>query len=378
MSVVLARQTVYPAPQMQRPAPGIVFPGEAAPGGGHELASRRFCAGILSALRMGESAGDAARTDYHVPRDTLLLHAAAALGIVSPQQLFGGVVPHAFLATKVIGHPLVEADAQAPAGWSHRLAQRMQGCVLPGYSVFGRDDLREAYRRLRGHGPVRIKCAGARGGHGQACIGDETALERWMQDLRPQDFEDGLAVEPHLEEVVTFSIGAVEAAGQSIAYSGIQFNTTDGCGRQVYGGSRLQVRRGTLEALLEDNATEPGMRQAIAHALQYERAVREEFPGFFASRRNYDIIQGVDGRGQWHCGVLEQSWRLGGASPAEVLAMRAFADDVALRQVEAATGEVYGEDAEIPDDAVIHFRGGLGSAGILTKFATVRPHGNPA
>ena len=45
---------------------------------------------------------------------------------------------------------------------------------------------------------------------------------------------------------------------------------------------------------------------------------------FFASRRNYDVVAGLDARGQRRCGVLEQSWRVGGASPAELVALAAF------------------------------------------------------
>ncbi len=371
MGVLLAGNAMHPRVE-RHPAPGIVFPPESSPGAAHELASRRFCAGILSDLL-----ADAGLATLHVPRDTVLLHDLAGLGIDDARLIFGGVVPHAFLATKVIGHPLVDAQARAPRGWSHALAARMAPCVLPGYSVFAADDLIEAFRRIRAHGQVRVKCAGARGGHGQACIDEEASLLRWMQDLQPVDWEAGLVVEPHLEQIVAFSIGAVSVGAIDIAYSGFQYDTVDGAERRVYGGSRLHVVRGTLESL-QGTTADAGMRAAIAHARRYEAAVRDAFPDFFATRRNYDIIRGVDGQGRTHCGVLEQSWRLGGASPAEVLAMRALVRDGALEQVEAATCETYDPAPEIPAGAEVHFQGPLGSSGILTKFASVRPHGNPA
>ena len=54
---------------------------------------------------------------YLVPSDTLVgLEAARALGVNGEQDLFGGVVPHAFVATKVITHPLVTERAQSPQG----------------------------------------------------------------------------------------------------------------------------------------------------------------------------------------------------------------------------------------------------------------------
>lgn len=44
-----------------------------------------------------------------------------------------------------------------------------------------------------------------------------------------------------------------------------------------------------------------------------DAAALDCFPGFFASRRNYHIGQGRDAKGRFKSGVLEQSWRIGGA-----------------------------------------------------------------
>ena len=64
-----------------------------------------------------------------MPSDTLVgLEAARALGVNSEHDLFGGVVPHAFVATKVITHPLVRPRAPAPAGWAHGFRN---GCGMP-------------------------------------------------------------------------------------------------------------------------------------------------------------------------------------------------------------------------------------------------------
>ena len=52
---------------------------------------------------------------YFVPNDTLVgLDAAKDVGICSEHDLFGGVVPYAFAATKVITHPVVKPGACAP------------------------------------------------------------------------------------------------------------------------------------------------------------------------------------------------------------------------------------------------------------------------
>jgi hypothetical protein len=91
-------------------------------------------------------------------------------------------------------------------------------------------------------------------------------------------------------------------------------------------------------------------------------------PGFLASRRNYDVVQGLDAAGAWHSGVLEQSWRVGGASGPEVAALSAFRADPALRAVGAWCVEAYGACAEPPARAAVHFRGTDERVGPITKY----------
>jgi hypothetical protein len=95
----------------------------------------------------------------------------------------------------------------------------------------------------------------------------------------------------------------------------------------------------------------------------------------FASRSNYDIAQGTDGEGRWRSGVLEQSWRIGGASGAEIAALHAFRADPSLRVVHAATREVYGESHTIPKDAWVHYDGVDRHGQRLVKYVEVRCHG---
>src|SRR5690606_37047936 len=98
---------------------------------------------------------------------------------------------------------------------------------------------------------------------------------------------------------------------------------------------------------------------AVRAAIRYDRVVRGAY-GVLASRCNYDVIAGVDSRGRHHLGVLEQSWRFGGASMAEVLAMEAFAASPALSWVIAETVESYG-DAPDPPGAVVYWQGDVTS-----------------
>src|SRR5207237_7540058 len=97
---------------------------------------------------------------YAVPSDTLIgIDTAERLGVRGEDDLFGGVVPSAFAATKTITHPLVDANACAPNGWSHDFAQRISYAVFRGYTTFRKSDAKRAAARLLDHGPARIKLA---------------------------------------------------------------------------------------------------------------------------------------------------------------------------------------------------------------------------
>jgi len=109
----------------------------------------------------------------------------------------------------------------------------------------------------------------------------------------------------------------------------------------------------------------------------YDAVATECFPGLFASRRNYDVARGRDPAGRWRSGVLEQSWRAGGASGAEIAALEAFRADPGLRAVRASSVETYGESEAPPPHATVYFRGVDESAGPMTKYATVAPYDGP-
>ena len=157
-------------------------------------------------------------------------------------------------------------------------------------------------------------------------------------------------LEENLVEVTTHSVGQVRVAELVASYHGTQRLTPDNHGEQVYGGSDLLRRARRFEALLRLDLT-PEARLAVAQAQTYDAGATAEFPGFFASRRNYDVAQGSDAQGRRRSGVLEQSWRLGGASGAEIAALEAFRADPELRSVRASTVELYGEGHTPPPRA---------------------------
>src|SRR5690606_19075412 len=111
-------------------------------------------------------------------------------------------------------------------------------------------------------------------------------------------------------------------------------------------------------------------RLAISQARKYEEAAFACFPELLLSRRNYDIAQGINASGDFCSGVLEQSWRIGGASGAEIFALDAFSKDKKLQCVRASVYEVYGT-AEPPAHTAILYSGNDPEVGYITKYVKV-------
>ncbi|MCL1634771.1 DUF3182 family protein [Luteimonas sp. SX5] len=350
---------------------------------GHDHLTRIAMAERIAVLHGSVYAGefdpdsDYGGRPYFVPDCTLLHDDATRIGVRDHDDLFGGVVPYAFLANKIISHPLPAADAAAPRGWSPMLAQRLGGAVLPGFSAFDAGEARHAGRRLLALGQVRIKAALGVGGAGQAVAGDPQALDAALDAIDPDELrEHGVVVELDLPESRTYSVGALRLSGMPFAYYGTQLSVQDRDGQEVYGGTELVVLRGGFAELARlplDGAT----HAAIECAAGYDRAISEEFPAFFASRRNYDVIAGSDSRGRRHRGVLEQSWRIGGATPAELAAVEALSKDPGLAWVSASTHESHRPETP-PPRAQVHFHDPHSRSGPILKYALVRKHGHTA
>lgn len=372
-------QTASARPQVQRT---VVFHSGAAQAGsaGHDRDTKRAVvrrlADVLGWRFDGEwtSTRDAGRNLYVVPCDTVVgLQTARCLGIRGPEDVFGGVVPFPFVATKAISHPLVSADATAPPGWSHRLGPRIEADVLPGYTCFDLDDVREAGARLLPGGSVRLKDPAGVGGASQWVVRSQDDLQRQIQRLDADAVRQrGMVLERNLNEVVTHSVGQAVVGTLRVAYHGTQGTTLNHRGEEVYGGSRLAVTQGGLDQVLEMPLS-PDVRTAVEQALRYHQAALASFDGLIASRCNYDVVQGVDDRGNRRSGVLEQSWRIGGASGAEVAALAAFVANPALKVVHTSICERYGTGVRVPHGAWLLHDGVDPRVGPITKFAQVHP-----
>ncbi len=347
---------------------------------GHEVDTLRALAKHIAELKGTTLAGEFNESEaypahrYLVPDDTLTPTQARKLGVRSVCDLFGGVVPFSFVATKVIAHALPD-DAQAsPPGWSRVFGEHIAPLVLPGYSAFSRDDAHNAARRLWPQGRVRIKRPYGIGGAGQALVADIDELEAELDALGDAALgAEGIVVERHLDSIETLSVGQVTLDDLAASYYGVQHLTVNNHGHHVYGGTDLVVVRGGLDLLARLDVTSD-IHEAITKARAFDAAVQNDYAGFFASRRNYDVAWGIDAQGARHCGVLEQSWRVGGATGAELGALRAFRADPQVYAVRASTREVYGDDVQVPDGACVIYRGVDANAGAITKYYTVDSH----
>ncbi|HEY9280735.1 MAG TPA: DUF3182 family protein [Eoetvoesiella sp.] len=314
---------------------------------------------------------------YFFPTDTLIgTEYARLLGINNELDLFGGVAPHPFIATKAITHSLVGPGAYAPQGWSTDFTQRVHDSVLCGFTVFTLKDAKVAGERLLRLGLLRIKPVRGTGGRGQVLISSGLELDRALAAFDTADLQRyGLVLEEHLEEVATYSVGKVRVADMTITYFGVQRLTPDNRGEMVYGGSDLIVARGGFEALLALNLPEEG-RRSIAQAQVYDNAASRCFRGFFASRRNYDVACGLDARRRQRSGVLEQSWRAGGASGAEVIAIEALQASKSLSAIRTSTFELFGKAAKPPANALLLFSGEDDVVGHISKYVRVESYGD--
>lgn len=349
----------------------------------HERVTHRLLAQRLARLQGLDFAGDydpAARHAgpcYLVPSTTLVgLDLAARLNLAGEADLFGGVVPQAFIATKAITHPLVSPSAKAPPGWSSAFGEQVRDCVLEGYTAFSLADAKVAGLRLLKGGALRVKPVNATAGRGQVRVDSEASLNEALAAADERELEScGLVLERHLEDVTTVSVGQARVGERIVSYHGIQHLTRDNDEQWVYGGSELWVVAGDFDALLA-RPLEEDVRLAVDQARIYDRAASSCYPQFFASRRNYDIARGRDADGQPRSGVLEQSWRIGGASSAEIAALEFFQRPSAPSLVHACSLEIYGEGQPIPAGATVLFQGFDADVGYISKCVTVGDYGD--
>ncbi|MBX9847253.1 MAG: DUF3182 family protein [Xanthobacteraceae bacterium] len=343
----------------------------------HEKAALVHVASAIARLKqydLAHSYSDALRQSgrvFFVPDDSLTSDEASSLGAGCASEIFGAIVPYPFVKTKAITHRLVHDDAERPEGWSSAFSDRVREAVLPGYTAFSARDAVAAARMLLRLGPVRLKPPLCCRSVGQVVANEERAVKAFLDQYPSEELAAyGLVLETNLQQVETLSVGKIAIDDMIATYFGVQRTTKNNTGEPVYGGSDLVCVRGDWGAL-EALATNGDIRAAIAQARCYDAAA-EEYPGFLASRRNYDVGNGFDARGRKLSGVFEASWRIGGASTAELAALTAYAHDPSLQVVAASSVKKFGRGHRIPCHAIVHYLDDDPLDGPIARYTTVR------
>ncbi|MBI5721167.1 MAG: DUF3182 family protein [Burkholderiales bacterium] len=345
------------------PAPvAVLFQADRSHGRDHDLRTHANVArGIAALLGVDYVEGLSALPfldgpAYFVPSRTLGPEDELAAFVGNADDFYGGFVPHPFIATRLITHPLVSPEARAPQGWSREMAAQTRQAVLAGRSVFTPADARAAADELLRRGRVRVKVpAGIHAG--QQVIAHRDELDRLLADIDVRALlAQGLVLEQNLQQARTCSVSQVQLGPWLASCVGTRHLTFNGRGQELHGGCTIDVVLGDMEALFDLRLSDR-MYFAVEQALAYHRAALHCYPGLMVSRCSYDVVQGLDEQGRWHSGVLEPSWHINGASGAEIAALQALLDDPRLHTVRASVHEVYGPGTRVPASATTLFDG---------------------
>jgi hypothetical protein len=335
---------------------------------------------------------------YFVPFSPLESGHAEQLSISSPDHLFGGVVPARYMRGKGVTHGLVPGGS-APDGWVRVFPEATHPYVLPGFTVFSRENARKAASEMVKEGLTpRGKRTTSSGGNDQHMLASGGDLNKELQNLKESEIErDGYVIEAQIENPNTLVVGQSEIDGTVISYIGKQKSTRDTNGREFCnGGSDLFIVRGGFSDLLgyiKGNGLET-VKTAIEQASQFDYYAQNML-GMYGSERTYDVVQGKTPSGEFLSGVTDPSWRIGVSSAAKVLAIEAFRNDTNHKMVIGSTSNVfydtkqwsnyryattdvytnafYRDILEIPENAYITYQGQYrGSTDGLICYASIQ------
>lgn len=313
---------------------------------------------------------------YFIPIYPLVAPQAEKLGIRGPEDFYGGVLPVTYMTGKGVTHGLVRGDSTKPTGWVEEFPHAISSTVLPGFTVFSEGDAVVAAKKLAQEGLTpRGKRAAATSGYDQYIIRNEKDLERALGDISHDELKrDGYVIEANLENPITLIIGQAEIDGMFVSYYGKQRSTKDTKGKEyAFGGSDLFMVQGKLRDLQEQikGKNLPYAELAIEQVIKFDDHAMNSL-GMFGSRRTYDVIQGSSS-GDFYSGVTDPSWRLGGSSASEILALQAFRKNPNLKVVIGSTNNIFydrrasrssryyyqtlDKNLRLPEDAFISFQG---------------------
>lgn len=298
-------------------------------------------AGFLAKLTGRKYQGDLSLNTKIDSRDILFPHkslpvsAGEELGVTSQNQIFGSVIEPIY-AEKSIFHPLINKPEVAPRNFPHKFPKQLfeSKATLPGYTVFCLDDALSAFELLKLQGVVvRLKDPQGSSGTKQLIVASRTEVEEFVKSIDPSKLKAlGLVLESNLinssdpkAALRAYSAGWTVIDGKIYSYIGEQmFGETGTVDR--YLGTKLYMVRGTTNNLI-DFAKEKKL-QSILQCLSKVKRAMVFLPYLIGSRINFDFLVGIpetlpaNRYIKERTYVVEQSFRVGGATPAELLGIQ--------------------------------------------------------
>lgn len=264
---------------------------------------------------------------YSVPARTLLKSQARTAGIENRDQFYGAVIEDHGHVSKAVLHPTLNGKTEAPHFHSDLFVERVKDCVLPGFTVFSKEDAANAYENLVDQGyRVRAKKTRESDGMGQLDIRYRSNLLAFLKgSISDEEInQEGLVLEAQVHDPQTISIGYAIYGKDVFTFLAEQKNDKGEDGRDRYAGARVKVIKDTNlsfstpnHLILNDNE-----RRALEMAHKFHNAFSYFNP--LLSRISFDCVLGADHKGSPLAGITDITARLGGTCPALILAAQEF------------------------------------------------------
>ncbi len=317
------------------------------------ITGRIFAGEIFSPRRLGSG-------DYLLPHKPISLEEGRQFGIINPDQIFGAVIEPIY-AEKSIFHKTVPNAKFVPSKFPHEFATFLndKGIVLIGYTAFSIEDVEKAYDLITDAGyAVRVKHPLGSSSTKQFRAKSKKQVLDFVRSEEVATLRKfGMILEVNLlnpndkrADVEGFSGGWTQLEGNIYSYLGRQMFAETGT-TDRYIGTRLQMVRGSVDNLGE--VADSLVYQDVYRQLEKVAEATKLLPYLIGSRMNFDFIygvrEGIDGiilDESPSVYVVEQSFRVGGASGAELVGIEYLKNNHEEASVTAVSRVHYGKEEE--------------------------------
>lgn len=301
-------------------------------------------------------------TSAHL-RDVLIQHQLR--GLSAPPWVYGSVLPDDLWERSTKAQVHLPPDGESTPWWyDSRFAQKLQSNTVPGHTCFSVDGLRRATKELfHDFTTLRVKAVHGASGEDQTVVASAQEMDRYIDErahgpsgtvyeLNQSLSRTGIVVEANLADVTAWSVTETRLPGATYTSIGRQTETEvclpDGSSIQEYGGTTAATFRGPVHKVsnidgVKVRKTHPGdapqtiaLDQRVLTAAQRHIHAMDGWSkdGVFRTRANVDVLVGTikpkNRSPRTVVRSVEDSGRIGGASPEEALSIRRLKADPTL------------------------------------------------